>query len=163
MAIPFILLTSFINLITTFSLFLFMPIKAEVISIGHELEAHRNRMRGGISGMQPVTPLDLWPLLTLSKAGNPIYCKPMLLATGRLIFLVPFLFGGNTSQLLGFSAASVARFIPNRFFEAVLRCLISRLCSAVWFPKRNAMKILNKRLCVACVFEKRKKMDGNTR
>lgn len=56
MAIPFILLTSFINLITTFSLFLFMPIKAEVISIGHALEAHRNRMRGGISGMQPVNP-----------------------------------------------------------------------------------------------------------
>ena len=56
MAIPFILLTSFINLITAFSLFLFMLIKAEVISIGHALEAHRNRMRGGISGMQPVNP-----------------------------------------------------------------------------------------------------------
>ena len=56
MAIPFILLTSFINLITVFPLFLFMLIKAEVISIGHALEAHRNRMRGGISGMQPVNP-----------------------------------------------------------------------------------------------------------
>ena len=42
MAIPFILLTSFMNLITTFSLFLFMLIKVEVISIGHALEAHRN-------------------------------------------------------------------------------------------------------------------------
>ena len=101
MAIPFILLTSFINLITTFSLFLFMPIKAEVISIGHALEAHRNRMRGGISGMQPVTPLDLWALLTLSKEGNPIYCKPVLLATGRLGFLVPFLFGGEYIAAIG--------------------------------------------------------------
>lgn len=101
MAIPFILLTSFINLITTFSLFLFMLIKAEVISIGHALEAHRNRMRGGISGMQPVTPLDLWPLLTLSKDRNPIYCKPVLLPTGRLVFLVPFLFGGEYIAAIG--------------------------------------------------------------
>ena len=42
MAIPFILLTSFINLITTFSLFLFMLIKVEVISFVHVLVAHRN-------------------------------------------------------------------------------------------------------------------------
>ena len=42
MAIPFILLTSFMNLITTFSLFLFMLIKVEVISFVHVLEAHRN-------------------------------------------------------------------------------------------------------------------------
>ena len=111
----------------------------------------------------PQTPLDLWPLLTLSKEGNPIYCKPMLLATGRLVFLIRFLFGGEYIAAIGGNAASVARFIPNRSFEAVLRCLVSQLCSVVWFPKRDAMKILNKRLCVACVFEKRKKIDGKTR
>ena len=77
-----------------------MPIKAEVISIG-ALEAHRNRMRGGISGMQPVTPLDLWALLTLSKDENPIYCKPVLLPTGHLVFLVQFLFGGEYIAAIG--------------------------------------------------------------